>query len=127
MDQKVKGSLIIATNEIRFVDEKGTLLISIPIASITGVDASVEHKDASVGSKIAFGFLARSRKDEFVTVSYDATSTVEGVVFRTEKNVSAGVVAKIHFQLKHAGITADSGRSAAVVIAPSPDGTSTQP
>ena len=103
MDDKVKGSLVISDSAMKFVDEKGAVLVTIALTTITDVSSSIDRKEASVGSKIAFGFLARSRKDEMVTVTYASTETAEGVVFKTEKNVSAGLVAKIQFHMKRAG------------------------
>jgi hypothetical protein len=100
MKSKVKGSLRIDDIEIQFLDAKGKTLLAIPIKSITDVSSSMDRKDASVGAKLALGFLAKSRKDELVTISMESSETAEGIVFKTEKNASAGVVAKIRFQMK---------------------------
>jgi hypothetical protein len=105
MDKKVKGSLVISDTDIKFLDEKGTPVITIPLANITDVSSSIDRKEASVGSKLAFGFLARSRKEELITVSFESSETAEGIIFKTDKNVSAGVVAKIQFHMKRAGVT----------------------
>ena len=131
MDDKVKGSLIVSDSTIKFVDEKGAVLVIIPITTITDVSSSIDRKEASVGSKIAFGFLARSRKEELVTVTYASTETAEGVVFKTEKNVSAGLVAKIQFHMKRAGAQPPTDSTAQKSVphppaAPAP-GTPTQP
>ncbi|MEP6572325.1 MAG: hypothetical protein ABJD11_06500 [Gemmatimonadota bacterium] len=104
MEKKVKGSLSLSDTDIKFLDETGAPVITIPLASITDVSSSVDRKEASVGSKIAFGFLAKSRKEELITVSFESSETAEGVIFKTDKNVSAGVVAKIQFHMKRAGV-----------------------
>ena len=81
MEKKVKGSLVISDDEVQFLDEKGNTRITMPMTSITGVSSSVD-------------------KEELVTVAYDAVETAEGVIFKTEKNVSAASVAKIQFHMK---------------------------
>lgn len=106
MDQKVKGSLLISDTDVQFTDPKGKQLIDIPLAQIRDVSSTIDRKDASVGAKLAIGFLAKSRKDELVTISFETEKTAEGVVFKTDKNMSAGLVAKIRFHLKKAGLAA---------------------
>ena len=103
MDHKVKGSLLVSDSVVKFLDEKGAVLIVIPIKSIKGVSSSIDRKEASVGSKLAFGILAKSRKEELVMVSYESGETAEGLVFKTEKNMSAGLIAKLQFHIKRGG------------------------
>ena len=81
MEKKVKGSLVISNDEVQFRDEKDSTRITMPITSITGVSSSVE-------------------KEGLVTVAYEAVDTAEGVLFKSQKNVSAGAVAKIRFHMK---------------------------
>ena len=81
MEKKVKGSLVISDDEVQFLDEKGNTRITMPLTSITGVSSSVD-------------------KEELVRVAYEAVETAEGVIFKTQKNVSAGAVAKIQFHMK---------------------------
>lgn len=81
MEKKVKGSLVILDDEVQFLDEKGHTRITMPMTSITGVSSSVD-------------------KEELVTVAYEAVETAEGVIFKTQKKVSAGAVAKIQFHMK---------------------------
>ena len=81
MEKKVKGSLVISNDEVQFRDEKDSTRITMPITSITGVSSSVE-------------------KEGLVTVAYEAVDTAEGVLFKTQKNASAGAVAKIQFHMK---------------------------
>ncbi len=121
MEKKMKGSLLISDADIQFLDEKGNVRITIPAASITGVTSSIDRKEASVGSKLAFGLFAKSRKEELVTVTYEAGETAEGVIFKTQKNMSAGTVAKIQFHLKKVGVAVAPDSSGAVMV-PHPPG-----
>ena len=81
MEKKVKGSLVISDDEVQFLDEKGNTRITMPLTSITGVSSSVD-------------------KEELVRVAYEAVETAESVILKTQKNVSAGAVAKIQFHMK---------------------------
>ena len=96
MEKKVKGSLMISDDEVQFLDEKGNTRITMPLTSITAVSSSVD-------------------KEELVTVAYEAVQTAEGVIFKTQKNVSAGAVAKIQFHMKQSWV-AVAPDSAAVAI-----------
>jgi hypothetical protein len=84
MEKKVKGSLVISNDEVQFLDEKGNTRITMPMTSITGVSSS--------------------DKEGLVTVAYEAVDTAEGVIFKTQKNVSAGAVAKIQFHMKQSWV-----------------------
>ncbi len=108
MDRKVKGTLLISDTDLQFLDAKGSQLIAIPLTEIRDVSSAIDRKDASVGAKLAIGFLAKSRKDELVTISFETEKTAEGVIFKTDKNVSAGLVAKIRFHMKKVGSAAGS-------------------
>jgi hypothetical protein len=121
MDKRQKGSLVISDTTLRFVDEKGNTLITIPTARITSVSSSIDRKEASIGAKIALGFLAKSRKEELITVAYEAEQTAEGVIFKTEKNMSAGAVAKIQFHMKKAGVSPASDTTAVTVVPHPPE------
>ena len=96
MEKKVKGSLVISDDEVQFLDEKGNTRITMPLTSITGVSSSVD-------------------KEELVRVAYEAVETAEGVIFKTQKNVSAGAVAKIQFHMKKSWV-AVAPESTAVAI-----------
>jgi hypothetical protein len=120
MEKKVKGSLVISDAELQFLDEKGNTRLTIPMASITGVSSSIDRKEASLGAKLALGFFAKSRKEELVTVAYEVAETAEGVIFKTQKNMSAGAVAKIQFHLKKAGIAAAPDSTAATIVPHAP-------
>jgi len=103
MEKKVKGSLVISDDEVQFLDEKGNTRITMPITSITGVSSSVDKK-------------------ELVRVVYEAVDTAEGVIFKTQKNVSAGAVAKIQFHMKKSWVAVAPDSTAARIAAmpPSP-------
>jgi len=116
MDKKMKGSLVLSDTTLQFLDEKGHSLIAIPMAGITNLSSSIDRKEASVGSKIAFGFLAKSRKEELITVAYTTEQTAEGIIFKTEKNMSAGTVAKIQFHMKKAGVPPVPDTTAVTVV-----------
>jgi hypothetical protein len=85
MEKKLKGSLVISDDEVQFLDEKDSTRIIMPLTSITGVSSSVE-------------------KEGLVTVAYEAVDTAEGVLFKTQKNASAGAVAKIQFHMKQSWV-----------------------
>jgi hypothetical protein len=67
----------------------------MPITSITGVSSSVDKK-------------------ELVRVAYEAVDTAEGVIFKTQKNVSAGAVAKIQFHMKQSWAVAPDSTAVAI-------------
>ena len=81
MEKKVKGSLVISNDEVQFLDEKDSTRITMPMTSITGASTSVDQAG-------------------LVTVAYEAVDTTEGVIFKTQKKVSAGAVATIQFHMK---------------------------
>ena len=116
MDHKLKGSLLVSDSVLKFLDEKGAALIVIPIRNIKGVSSSIDRKEASVGSKLAFGILAKSRKEELVMVSYEIGETAEGLVFKTEKNMSAGLIAKLEFHIKRGGGHSPTDSAAATKV-----------
>jgi hypothetical protein len=120
MEKKVKGSLVITDAEVQFLDEKGNTRIIMPMTSITAVSSSVDRKEASVGSKLVLGFLAKSRKEELVTVAYEAVETAEGVNFKTQKNVSAGAVAKIQFHMRKSGVAVAPDTTVASIVPHAP-------
>jgi hypothetical protein len=100
---KAKGTLILGTEELRFVNKDGNLIFAIPVASITEVTQDVQVRDASVGKKLLFGGLAGSRKQEFVQITSESATTAEGIVFKVKQGTSVNVVAKIKFAVKRAG------------------------
>ncbi len=100
---KAKGTLILGTDELRFVNKDGNLIFAVPVASITEVTQDVQVRDASVGKKLLFGGLAGSRKQEFVQITAESATTAEGIVFKVKQGTSINVVAKIKFAVKRAG------------------------
>ncbi len=109
---KAKGTLMLGTEELRFVNKDGNLIFAIPVASITEVTQDVQVRDASVGKKLLFGGLAGSRKQEFVQVTSESATTAEGVVFKVKQGTSVNVVAKIKFAVKRAGAGAKPAEAA---------------
>jgi hypothetical protein len=103
MEKKLKGSLVISDDEVQFLDEKGNTRITMPMTSITGVSSSVD-------------------KEGLVRVAYEAVDTAEGVIFKTQKNVSAGAVARIQFHMKQSWVAVAPDSNAARIAArpPSP-------
>jgi hypothetical protein len=95
-------------------DKRDTPIFAIPITNIRDVTVSTDRKEASVGSKIMFGFLSRSRKDELVELTTETSQSAEGIVFKVGKNQSAGIAAKIRFLMKRDAV-AKRGRTEAVV------------
>lgn len=110
MPKHVKGSLMLSDSALAFIDQHGVPLLQIPYSGIRELTSSMDRKDASFGSKLALGMFAKSRKDELVTISFESGETAEGIVFKTEKNMSATVLAKIQFHLKRAGFQIDQGK-----------------
>jgi hypothetical protein len=94
MEKKVKGSLVISNDEVQFLDEKDSTRFIMPLTSITGVSSSVE-------------------KEGLVRVTYEAVDTAEGVLFKTQKNASAGAVAKIQFHMKQSWVAVAPDSTAA--------------
>lgn len=100
---KEKGTLVLGTEELRFVKKDGNLIFAIPVATITEVTQDVQIRDASVGKKLLFGGLAGSRKQEFIQITAETDKSAEGVVFKVKQGTSVNVVAKIKFAMKKAG------------------------
>ena len=97
MEKKVKGSLVISDDEVQFLDEKGNTRITMPLTSITGVSSSVDK--------------------EVLRVAYEAVEAAESVIFKTQKNVSAGAVAKIQFHMRKSGVAVAPDSSAVSIAA----------
>ena len=96
MEKKVKGSLVISDDEVQFLDEKGNTRITMPMTSITGVSSRVDQEG-------------------LVRVAYEAVDTAEGVTFKTQKNVSAGAVAKIQSHMKQLWVAVVPDSTAATI------------
>ncbi len=107
MPDKVKGQLAIGDSTIVFAAKDGRELISIPIAQVTDVTNSFQTDPGSFGRKLALGIFA-SRKPEYLYVNTETPDRVEVLVFKTKKNMSPEMMARIRHNLKapaHAAAT----------------------
>jgi hypothetical protein len=105
MPDKVKGELAIGDSTIVFAAKDGRELISVPIDQVTEVTNSFQTDPGSFGRKLAFGIFA-SRKSEYLYVNTETPDRVEVLVFKTKKNMSPDMMARIRHNLKapaHAG------------------------
>jgi hypothetical protein len=78
--------------------------IVMPYRKMTDVGGATERHGASVGSRIALGAFASERRDELVTIAFDAESAAEAPVFKTKEHESAQLIAKIRFHLRKMGL-----------------------
>ena len=101
--EKQKGTLMIGSEDLRFVDKNGNLIFAIPLSTVTEVTQDVQIRDASVGKKLLFGGLAGSRKQEFIQITSETENSAEGVVFKVKQGTSLSVMAKVRFAVKKAG------------------------
>ena len=101
--EKQKGTLMIGSEDLRFVDKNGNLIFAIPLSTVTEVTQDVQIRDASVGKKLLFGGLAGSRKQEFIQITSETENSAEGVVFKVKQSTSVNIMAKVRFAVKKAG------------------------
>ena len=101
--EKKKGTLMIGTDELRFVDKNGQLIFAIPLSNVIEVTQDVQIRDGSVGKKLLFGSLAGSRKQEFIQITAESENSSEGVVFKVKQGTSINIMAKVKFAVKKAG------------------------
>jgi hypothetical protein len=94
--QKVKGVLVVEEAELRFQDQDGAPLFTIPMAEVTGATDSREHDDGSFGRKVMLGVFA-SKTEEFLRVNTRTADSAEAVVFKCKKKAAPGMAAKINF------------------------------
>src|SRR5262245_37551801 len=76
VQNKVKGTLVVEENEVRFLAGNGAPVFSIPMASITRASASREHDDGSFGRKMALGIFA-GKTEEFLQVESQTSTGAE--------------------------------------------------
>lgn len=121
-EEEIRGVLIIGDSVLTFrQDDDKDARLDIPLRKVTDISTQTQRKEASVGSKLLFGSLARSRQEEFVAVSYDLPDNAEAIIFRFEANTSAAAIAKVKFRMRKMGVSATSnGESAPVTSAPAP-------
>ncbi|MEO8030484.1 MAG: hypothetical protein ABI765_06530 [Gemmatimonadota bacterium] len=117
-EDEIRGSLMIGDTTVTFQDDEGKRTLTIPVRNITEVAAQTQRKEASVGSKLLFGKLARSRQEEFVQVSYDLPDNAEAITFRFEPNTSAAAMAKIKFRMRKMGVAPPATTETAPVTEP---------
>lgn len=98
---QIKGSLVLTASELRFNNEKGELVTTIPLSTIKTVTNSVEQNPGSTGAKIMLGVFA-SKKEEFLYVNTETTELAEALVFKCKNKTSPAMVAKLNFQMKKA-------------------------
>ncbi len=119
-EDEIRGSLAIGDSALVFVDKDGRRELVIPLLRVTELGTQVQRKEASVGSKLLFGGLARSRQEEFITVSFESEEDAEAVVFRFEPKTSASALAKIRFRMKKLGAPPAAKTETEPVIVPAP-------
>ncbi|HSD65801.1 MAG TPA: hypothetical protein VLF95_03815 [Vicinamibacteria bacterium] len=95
-EKKVKGQLTIDEKEVRFADNQGKLVFSIPTAEIEKASAGTQHDSGSFGRKMALGIFA-SKTEEYLTVESHNADGAEGVVFKVKKKTGAGMATKISY------------------------------
>jgi hypothetical protein len=120
LEKKVKGQLTIDETEVRFTDEKGKHLLSIPMAEIDKAEAGTQREEGSFGRKMALGIFA-SKTEEYLHVESHNDAGAEAVVFKVKRNTGPGMATKIMFWAGKAKTPAvDDAPSTAPPPAPPP-------
>lgn len=96
-EKKVKGQLTIDEKEVRFGDNKGKVLFSIPMAEIDKANAGTQHEAGSFGRKMALGIFA-SKTEEYLTIESHNANGAEGLVFKVKKKTGTGMATKITYR-----------------------------
>lgn len=96
LQNKVKGSLVIEENEVRFLAGNGGVVFSIPMTSVVKAADSKEREEGSFGRKAALGIFA-SKTEEFLQVETQSDQGAEAVIFKCKKKTAPGMAAKINF------------------------------
>ena len=96
-NEKVKGFLLVDEKEVRFNDKKGSNIFTIPMEQVIEASRSREHEEGSFGRKMALGVFA-SKNAEYLRIETKSADTAEVIVFKTKKEKSPGIAAKINFQ-----------------------------
>jgi hypothetical protein len=92
---KMKGVLVVEASQVRFEDKKGKVVFSIPMAAVVSASQSRDRDEGSFGRKMALGIFA-SKTEEFLRVETKSADTAEVVVFKTKKERSPAMAAKIN-------------------------------
>jgi len=99
---KIKGQLIITESTIAFARKDGQEVLSVPIGDIKEVANSFQTDPGSFGRKLAFGIFA-SRKEEYLFVNTETPERAEVLIFKTRKNMSLEMSAKIKHNMRLPG------------------------
>lgn len=103
-EDKIKGQLVLTDSAVTFVNKQGANVFTIPVSTIKDVTQNVSEDPGSTGRKLLLGVFA-NRREEYVYIGTETAETAEGIVFRTKKNTSLGIVNKIKFLVRRAGGT----------------------
>lgn len=98
-EKKEKGVLYLEEGRLRFADKKGNTIFSMPLESITEVEATREHEEGSFGRKMALGIFA-SKNQEYLLVKTETADAAEAITFKCKKKTSETMATKINFALK---------------------------
>ena len=101
LKDKVKGSLVVDEKEIRLNDKKERTILSIPIEQVVKATQSREREEGSFGRKMALGIFA-SKSEEYLRIEIRTAEGAEVVIFKTKKQKSPEMAAKINFQVDKA-------------------------
>jgi len=115
--KKLKGSLVVTASQVSFNDGKGHPLFAILVTQVVEARHSREREEGSFGRKMALGIFA-SHTDEFLRVETRSPDAAEVIVFKTKKERSPGMAAKINFARDAAKAEAPKVGSAAPPPAP---------
>jgi hypothetical protein len=101
LKDKIKGTLVVDEQAIRFQDRKGKPVFSIPLEHVVAAVQSRDRDEGSFGRKMALGIFA-SKTEEFLRVETKSPEGADVVTFKTKKNQSPAMAAKINFQKEKA-------------------------
>jgi hypothetical protein len=99
LQNKVKGTLVVEENEVRFQAASGAVVFSIPMTNVVKASDSKERDEGSFGRKAALGIFA-SKTEEFLQVDTKSEQGAEAVIFKCKKKTAPGMAAKINFFAK---------------------------
>lgn len=84
--------------------DRTSIVLSIPLASVQGVEISTSRRGPSATSRFMWGVFAKDRNEGYVAVTYAVGGTVETPVFKTGDAVAPALEAKIRFRAKKLGV-----------------------
>lgn len=99
LPDKLKGQLAIGDSAIVFTSKDGREVISVPMAQVKDVTNSFQTDPGSFGRKLALGIFA-SRKSEYLYLNTESPERVEVLVFKTKKNMSPEMMARVRHNMK---------------------------